>query len=270
MQSHHLLRLLSGSRQHLVRRLGKLFHAGLLARPRAQLWIRDKIAPSLACCLTLQGRTLLRERSSLPVPSVPRLRATGAALSLAHSLRLTDVLVALEAAAAQREMTLQWPEAWPFMPVEEGRSAQRLQWSVILRREQSTLRTLLIPDGAFALKAYDGDTRYFILEVDRGTMPVSRHKLFQSSFQRKIMAYQETRRQGVLWKQFQVPAFRVLVVVESRRRLAALQLATAASFKRGESTMFLFAVAAELLAQPDALTHVWETCAGTQVRLLAD
>ena len=101
-------------------------------------------------------------------------------------------------------------------------------------------------------------------------MPVSRRKLFQSSFQRKIMAYQETRRQGVLWKQFQVPAFRVLVVAESRRRLAALQQATSASFKRGESTMFLFAVAAELLDQADALRHVWETCAGTQVRLLVD
>jgi hypothetical protein len=270
MQSHHLLRLFPGSRQHLVRRLGRLFHAGLLARPRAQLWIRDKIAPSLACCLTLQGRNLLRERSSLPVPSVPRLRATGAALSLAHSLRLTDVLVALEAAAAQRDMTLQWPSVWPYMVVKENRCAHRLQWSVTLRRDQSTLRTLLIPDGAFALQAVGGEARYFVLEVDRGTMPVSRRKLFQSSFRRKIMAYQETRRQGVLWKEFQVPAFRVLVVAESRRRLAALQQATSDSFKRGESTMFLFAVAAELLAQADAFSHVWETCAGTPVRLLAE
>ena len=270
MQSHHLLRLFPGSRQHLVRRLGKLFHAGLLARPRAQLWIRDKIAPSLACCLSLQGRNLLRERSSLPVPSVPRLRATGAALSLAHSLRLTDVLVALEVDSAQRGMSLEWPATWPSTVVEENRCVQRLQWSVTLRREQSTLQTRLIPDGAFYLKAPGGEARYFVLEVDRGTMPVSRRKLLQSSFLRKIMAYQETRRQGVLWKQFQVPAFRVLVVAESRRRLATLQQATAASFKRGESTMFLFAVAAELLAQPDALSHSWETCAGTKVRLFAD
>lgn len=270
IQSHHLLRLFPGSRQHLIRRLGKLFHAGFLARPHAQLWISDKIAPSLACCLTLQGRNLLRERSSLPVPSVPRLRATAAALSLAHSLRLTDVLVALEASAAQRNISFQWPVEWPSMVVEENRRAHQLQWSVTLQRDQSTFRTLLIPDGAFSLQASRGETRYFVLEVDRGTMPVSRRKLVQSSFQRKIMAYQETRRQGVLWKKFQAPAFRVLVVAESRRRLAALQLATASSFKRGESTMFLFAVAAELLAQPVALTHVWETCAGAKVQLLGE
>lgn len=269
IQSHHLLLLFPGSRQHLVRRLGKLFHASLLARPRAQLWIREKIAPSLACCITVQGRSLLRERGYLPVPSAPRGRATGAALSLAHALRLTDVLVALEAAASNREMTLAWPAAWPSMMVEDFGS-QRLQWSVTLQRDQATIRTLLIPDGAFAIRSAGVAARHFILEVDRGTMPVSRRRLTQSSFQRKIFAYQETRRQGVLWKRFEVTAFRVLVVAESRRRLAALQKATAASFKRGESSMFLFAVAAELLAQPDTLSHVWETCAGSPVRLLAD
>lgn len=269
IQSHHLIQLFPGSRQHLIRRLGKLFHAGLLARPRAQLWIRDRIAPSLACSISFKGRSLLRERGSLLVPSVPRVRATGAALSLAHSLRLTDVLVALEAAASHRDMAFDWPAEWPSMKAEDRRSL-RLQWSVTLQRDGATMRTLLIPDGAFALRSPGVVARHFVLEVDRGTMPVIRRKLIQSSFQRKIFAYQETRRQGVLWKRFEVPSFRVLIVVESRRRLAALQQATAASFKRGESTMFLFAVASELLSQPDALIHVWETCAGSPAHLLED
>lgn len=270
IQSHHLLRLFPSSPQHLIRRLGRLFHAALLERPVAQRWIKDKIAPSFAYCLARLGWNALRERSSCPVPSLPRLRATGAALSLAHALRLTDVMIALETTALLHNMTLQWPAAWPVLSEEDERQVWRLRWTVLLKRDHSTMRTLLIPDGAFALRSSNGEARYFLLEVDRGTMPVVRRRLFQSSFQRKIMAYKETRRQGVLWQRFQVPAFRVLIVAESRRRLASLQQATAALFKRGDSTMFLFAVADELLAHPDAFNHPWETCSGMQVRPFAE
>lgn len=61
---------------------------------------------------------------------------------------------------------------------------------------------------------------------------------------------------------FQVPSFRVLIVAESRHRLASLQQATVSCFKHGESGMFLFAVASEFLAQPDPFDHEWETCSG--------
>lgn len=265
LQSHHLLKLLPGSRQHLIRRLGRLFHAGFLDRPVQQLYVRDKIGQMIAYCLTTRGLKALSEHASYPVPSLPSQKGTTAALSLAHSLRVTDVMVAMEAASAARQVSFHWPLEWRSDQSAPERPPVRLKWSVTLKPGQKLMKTWQIPDGAFSLQPPQGEPRYFILEVDRGTMPVIRRGLSQSSFQRKILSYKEARRQGVLWTRFQIPAFRVLVVAESRRRLSSLQQATASTFKKGESKMFLFAVASELLAHEDALSQGWETCSGKKV-----
>ncbi|TDU80797.1 protein involved in plasmid replication-relaxation [Prosthecobacter fusiformis] len=265
IQSHHLLKLIPGSRQHLIRRLGRLFHAGLLDRPVQQMYVRDKIGQKIAYCLTSQGLKVLSERASYQLLSLPRQKGITAALSLFHSLRVTDVLVAMEFAATARALAIRWPQEWPSGQSEIDRRPVRLKWSVTLKTGREVLKTWQLPDGAFSLSSADGEPRYYILEVDRGTMPVHRKGLSQSSFYRKILSYKETRRQGVLWSRFHIPAFRVLVVAESRRRLFSLQQATASTFKNRESKMFLFAVASELLEQGDALSHGWETCSGKKV-----
>lgn len=271
LQSHHLLKLLLGSRQHLIRRLGRLFHAGFLDRPVQQLYVRDKIGQKIVYCLTTRGLKALSENASYQVPSLPSQKGTAAALSLAHSLRVTDVLVAMKAAAATAQaLTICWPEEWPSGQSELDQRPVRLKWSVTFKTSREVLKTCQIPDGAFSLQSPGSEPRHFILEVDRGTMPVIRRGLSQSSFHRKIISYKETRRQGVLWSGFQIPAFRVLIIAESRRRLSSLQKATASTFKNGKSKMFLFALASELLAQEDALSHGWETCSGKKAYLLTE
>ncbi len=268
LQSHHLLKLLPGSRQHLVRRLGRLFHAGFLDRPVQQMYIRDNIGQMIVYCLTKRGLKALSEHASYQVQSLPNQKGTTVALSLSHSLRVTDVLVAMEAAATARALTIRWPQEWPFGQSAPDRRSVRLKWSVTLKPGHEILKAWQIPDGAFSLQSPDSEPQYYIMEVDRGTMPVIRKGISQSSFHRKILSYKETRRQGVLWSRFQIPAFRVLVVAESRRRLFSLQQATASTFKNGESKMFLFAVASELLVQDDAFRQCWETCSGKKVWIL--
>lgn len=266
LQSHHLALLLRGSPQHLIRRLGKLYHVGLLERPLGQILIRSRVAPSLAYCLTARGRRCLQDSNFESVPSAPRMRATSGGLSLAHALRLSDILVAFRHAAAQNGGSYLSPEDWPGGQAKATASARNFRWPV--RIDESLSKRWIIPDGAFALSWHDDEAKYFVLEVDRGTMPVVRRDVHQSSFQRKVALYKETRRQGVLWKMFQVPAFRVLIVAESRHRLASMQRAAAASFKRGDSEMFLFAIASELLTSRSAWDHEWETCSGRKACLL--
>ena len=144
-----------------------------------------------------------------------------------------------------------------------------LRWNVKLNYDGKRVRTAVMPDGAFALE-FNGSRSYFFLEVDRGTMPIARSNSEQTSFRRKVLAYKATRDAGILWKRHEIRAFRVLVVAESERRLRSLQTATASCFQRGESSMFLFAPAGEVLSATCALRHGWKTCAGASRPLLAD
>jgi hypothetical protein len=50
--------------------------------------------------------------------------------------------------------------------------------------------TGIVPDFAFGLMLTDGSRRYFLVEIDRGTMPVVRSDIFrQTSFKEKMRAY---------------------------------------------------------------------------------
>lgn len=49
----------------------------------------------------------------------------------------------------------------------------------------------MIPDELLGLAFDDGTASYFMLEVDRGTMPVVRKETNRTSFARKLMSYYE-------------------------------------------------------------------------------
>lgn len=265
--SHHLLRLIDGSRQHLIRRLGRLYHAGLLERPRAQLFLNDRSSRGFAYVLADDGRKLLKQRG-LPHPStLPRFRSVTSALSLAHSLRVADVVSRFESLALQR--------GWRFVPHEDwfgkesatARSSQ-IRWRVRLSDKGRRIDTAVIPDAAFALHSSSAHPAYFLIECDRGTMPLHRGSLSLSSIHRKVLAYIETRSAGRLWKRFSIPSFRVLVIAETTRRMKSLQAVTASHFRRGDSGLFLFA-SMDALDEADAFDAVWQRCSGLKTRLLS-
>ena len=268
IQSHHLTMLLAGSRQHLIRRLGRLYHAGFLERPSCQLLLRHRIASSFVYCLTHKGQSVLQQHSIARYATVPRLDATSAALSLAHSIRITDVVVALSTAATAHSVGFLSHHEWRRVSsTADWKKLSQLRWTISISNDSVTVKTTVIPDAAFALQSPGAQPSYFVLEVDRGTMPVTRGDFSQSSFLRKIIAYKETRRTGALWKRFQIPGFRVLIVAESARRLASLQAVTAGCFQRGESEMFLFACTSQLIAMANTFACTWQTCSGHSVVL---
>src|SRR4051794_38118035 len=80
---------------------------------------------------------------------------------------------------------------------------------------------------------------FFFLEADRGTMPVVRKGLRQTSFLRKLLAYRETWRQGVHKARLGIPNFRVLTVTASRERVEHL-VEACRSLAGGGSRLFFF------------------------------
>jgi hypothetical protein len=125
------------------------------------------------------------------------------------------------------------------------------------------------PDRVFGLEFNDAPENrrraYFFLEADRGTMPVARKNLAQTSFLRKLLAYTETWRKGLHRAHFGIPSFRVLTVTASMERVAHLVEACRA-LPGGGARLFLFTTR-EALAAGEILAREWVNGRGELVRI---
>jgi hypothetical protein len=103
--------------------------------------------------------------------------------------------------------------------VERLRLPFRWQVQVQVQVSGKPHRLGVEPDRVFGLRFEDepeGRNRaFFFLEADRGTMPVVRKGFGQTSFFRKLLAYQETWRRGLHKAHLAIPNFRVLTVTTS-------------------------------------------------------
>ncbi len=60
----------------------------------------------------------------------------------------------------------------------------------------------VIPDAVFGLQYPNGTFRCFALEIDRGTMPLTRSNLDETSYLRKLLQYREVLSRGVYKQHF--------------------------------------------------------------------
>ncbi len=257
LRSDHLTSLIAGSGQQLLRRLQLLYHHGYLERPRCQIdYYHRSGSRTIAYGLGNKGAGLLKRELGLPFhrldwPTKNRVER----LLLEHALMVSDFMVRLELACRSRKDVR-------LLDVEElesggGKRRQPFQWKVDIGRGQ---RCGVIPDRVFGLEFPEkpaGQNRiWYFLEADRGTMPVTRSRLDQSSYHRKLLAYQATWTQN-LHRQLGISRFRVLTVTTSADRLASMQEACR-SMPRGQG-LFLFTDSASLNAHPNVLTLPFQT-----------
>ncbi|KGJ65550.1 hypothetical protein BJA5080_08300 [Bradyrhizobium diazoefficiens SEMIA 5080] len=126
----------------------------------------------------------------------------------------------------------------------------------------------MVPDLVFGLMFPDGSRRCFMVEIDRGTMPISRSDFRQTSFERKMQAYLTAYGQGQHTQQFGWKTFRVLVVTTDKKRARSM-IETLHQLNVPESpgsSLFFFTLADELLRN-DPLTHTWQDGRGRAIRL---
>ncbi len=247
LRSSHLTRLAGGSRQQVLRRLQRLFHHGLVERPRCQIDYYSKGGSrELVYGLTAQGGNQLAQTADFPI----RWTASGEMkrLYLEHALLVSDVAVALESAKNETVRFLHEHE----LPAtrRQGQIRPPFVWGVDV---SPGLHIGLHPDKVFGLQnESDEPPALFFLEADRGTMPVTRAGLRQSSFFRKLLAYQSTWTQGVHKSRFGFPRFRVLTVTSSPERVAHL-VEACQRLDRGHR-LFLFTDLGSFLQHPDPFT----------------
>jgi hypothetical protein len=126
----------------------------------------------------------------------------------------------------------------------------------------------IVPDFAFGLALPDRSRRYFMVEIDRGTMPIVRSDAMQTSFAQKMRAYLIAHASKQHERRFRWKTFRVLTVTTDDRRMQSMMDALRALRVPNSpgAGLFLFATADELPTR-DPLSHAWRDGNGRDVRL---
>ncbi len=184
---------------------------------------------------------------------------------------VTDFYRALRLAARERpdlrvihanELIAAFPQ-----PPAKARNAFSMKAKV---SQQGLMRErAVVPDLAFGLAPPNGSRRYFMVEIDRGTMPVIRSNPSLTSFEQKMRAYLAAYAAKQHRRSFGWSSFRVLTVTTDRYRLDSMTDALPGlhiPHSPGPS-LFLFATRAELAAA-DPLTHAWIDGGGRTVALI--
>ena len=266
LRSHQIIRLLGGSSQQLLRRLQLLYHHGFLERPRAQLQYYERGgSKSIAYGLGKEGEALLQQELGITVRSDSWSEKNCAVgrMFLEHALLVSDVMTAIELACRKHGgVRLLYDDQ---LALHSER--QPFQWRVKI---QNGVKLGVVPDRVFALEFPDtsGSSQrvHFFLEADRGTMPVKRHTLSQTSFFRKLIAYEATWTQRIHQRNLGVHRFRVITVTTIPGRVKSL-VDACSQLQRGHG-LFLFAD--KTILSGDIFSRVWQTGRPGEVGSLLD
>jgi hypothetical protein len=258
LRSSHIVALTKGSPQQTLRRLQLLYHHGYLERPRAQIdYFHRGGSRPLVYGLGNKSTPLLRRENAVPHFDWQAKNRSVGRVFLEHALLVTDVLVGIELACRRGRVRLLSAEEFP-LPEQTRKRREPIQWSVNF---ENRTKLGLVPDRVFALEfpnqPEDRRRAFYFLEADRGTMPVMRENLAQSSLFRKLLAYEATWTQNIHRTRLGLHRFRVLTVTTSAERVKHL-IEACAQLKRGHG-LFLFADADSFRRHADPLSFPWQT-----------
>lgn len=272
LRSTHIAALVGRSVDAVNGRLKGLFHHGYVDRPRAQLDFYPIGSAPMAYALADRGARLLIERDGIDFANVEWSRNNRRAGRpfIEHQLEIVDFYVGLQLAMKTRAERLIHPDelvaAFPDQTINAGNPfALRAK----VPHQGVLLEVGVVPDLAFGLELAGGARRYFMVEIDRGTMPVVRANFLQTSFERKMRAYLAAHAAKTHEQRFGWNTFRVLTVTTDEYRLHSMQKALRELHVPHSPGMSLFFFTTrEELRTPDALMHAWRDGSGRDVRLV--
>jgi protein involved in plasmid replication-relaxation len=225
LRSTHLSDLSQAPHKKICDRLTSLFHAGYLDRPRAQFdhYREGGGSSPIVYALGNRGAQLLIHRDQLEASDVDWARKNHVAgcQFIQHTLAIADVRVALQRAIRERPgfQLLEPKQLLETAPAETRRRERPWTWRSKVHYGDTTIELGVAPDYPSAIQYRDGRFRAFLVECDRGTMPVDRANLMQTSLKRKFLAYAAAKRADLHQRQFGWNAFRVLLITTNKQRV---------------------------------------------------
>jgi hypothetical protein len=184
LRSTHIAALVGRSLDRTNDRLARLFHAAYLDRPRAQLDHYSTGSAPIAYAIADRGARLLIERDGIDIAHVEWSRKNREAGHpfIQHQLEVMDFYVMLQLGVRRHaDVRVIHPDelvgTFPNQSfVERNPFALRTHITHRGRRHEIGI----VPDLVFGLKFSDSSRRCFMVEIDRGTMPIIRTDIAQT------------------------------------------------------------------------------------------
>lgn len=218
------------SRWGMNARLRLLYDHKYIDRPKAQLAIfshSDK--RPVVYALGHKGASLLSTRYDIPMPAKVYWTEKNRRVRekhIEHTLGIANFMVGIET-MCQQAAHLELIDQQAILkrsPKVIQKSKYPFRWRTKIRHGGKQHEIAIVPDYVFGLRNVTRDQeRFYFVEVDRGTMPVTRRDIIQSSFMRKILSYADTFERDLALRRFEMKGFQVLTVTTSRERIKDIQ-----------------------------------------------
>jgi hypothetical protein len=273
MRSTQIARLVGRSLDRTNRRLRFLFHAGYLDRPRAQL---DRFpmdgSAHMVYALAAGGARLLKAHER-PAPRTISGSKNDSALRpfIEHQLAISEFHVSVhEAASNSNAITLLSPdELVATFPAATRARNNPMKLEVRLSLDGRMRDIAVIPDTLVGFRFADGSRRCFAVEIDRGTMPVTRKDIDGTSFALKMRIYLAAYAAAHHEQRWGWKAFRVLTVTTDAVRMQTMIGALRkVPMPRGPGSALFFFTTQDQLRSADPLRNIWHDGTGRLVALI--
>jgi Replication-relaxation len=274
LRTSDISRLLERPYKKIQERLSALFHNRYVDRPRQQLeFYSPNEAGNYVHALGNAGARLIAELDDTEAAKVDWTDKNRDATRpfIKHTLLIADVMVGLEL-ATRNHPTIDLIEPRLILsraPEDTQRMINPWKWRAQVPFLNNKHDVALVPDCVFGLDFTDVRQRaYFFLEADRGTMPIARENLFQSSMQKKFLAYYYGHRAKHHTELYGIKNFRVLTVTTSIERTENM-IANIKHITGGRgSDLFLFTHATPVRGTSNILTLDLKTGKGEELSLI--
>lgn len=252
LTTDHLMVLTrSSSKQGMNKRLRRLYDAKYLDRPKAQMHAMAYAEKRpMVYALGNVGAELLANRFQMRLPDIYWTEKNRLVKEkfVEHTLGVADILVAMEVACREAGNMRMIPreDILAAAPEATRRKRHPFRWVTRIHWNNEWVDISIVPDAVFGLHYEDKpegkNKAYFFVEIDRGTMPILRRDISQSSFARKLHSYADTFERKLHTELFGIRNFRVLTLTTSQERIATMRAAFQSEVaSKVPAGLFLFA-----------------------------
>ena len=229
LTTDHLM-VLTGttSKQGITRRLRELFDAKYVDRPRAQMHaMAYSEKRPMVYALGNVGADLLSNRFQMRLPDIYWTEKNRRVKEkfVEHTLGIADFMVAMEIECreAGNKRIISRDEILANAPEHTRRKRDPFRWQTRINWNNEWHDIAIVPDAVSGIEYTDKpegkNKAYFFVEIDRGTMPILRRDIRQTSFARKMHSYSDTFERKLHTENFGIKNFRVLTVTTSKERI---------------------------------------------------